>query len=142
FLERLDAFLERYALRAPLAVEIRNKTWLTRTYFDLLRRRRATAALVEHAWLPPIERVIEKHDVVTGPFSYVRLIGDRQAIEQVTKTWDRVVLDRTGDLRRVARSLRRIAERVPVYMFVNNHYAGHGPDTARTLRGEIDRLEA
>ena len=138
FMERLDAFLERCAARVPLAVEIRNKAWLTRGYFDLLRRHNAAAALVEHAWLPPVERLIEQQDVVTGPFSYFRLIGDRTGIEEITKTWGETVLDRSSDLRRVAGSMRRIAERVPVYTFVNNHYAGHGPETSRRLRAEVD----
>jgi uncharacterized protein YecE (DUF72 family) len=138
FFERLDAFLGKYARRVPLACEIRNKNWLTRDYFDLLRRHNVAATLVEHAWLPPINQVVEQHDVITGPFSYVRLIGDRQGIEKITKSWRETVIDRTADLRRVAAALRKIAERVPVYTFVNNHYAGHGPDTCRELRNQID----
>jgi len=139
FFERLDAFLGEYAGRVPLACEIRNKNWLGRDYFDLLRRHHVVAALVEHAWLPPIDRVLEQHDVITGPFSYVRLIGDRQGIEQITKTWEKTVVDRSADLKRVAGSLRRIAQRVPVYTFVNNHYAGHGPETCRQLEAELEQ---
>jgi uncharacterized protein YecE (DUF72 family) len=138
FFDRLDAFLGEYADRAPLAVEIRNKNWLTADYFDLLGHHGVAAALVEHSWLPPINHVVEQHDVVTGPFSYVRLIGDRKGIEEITRTWDKTVVDRTDDLKRVAGALRRIAERAPVYTFANNHYAGHGPDTCRQLRAEID----
>ena len=139
FFEQLAAFLVQYAGRTPLAVEIRNKQWLSADYFDLLRRHGAAAALVEHSWLPRIDRLIEEHDVITAPFSYCRLIGDRKGIEQVTETWDRPVVDRTEDLTRVAAALRRIAQRVPVYTFANNHYAGHGPDTCRRLRELIDR---
>lgn len=137
FFDRLDEFLGKYAQRVPLAVEIRNKNWLTADYFDLLRRHRAAAALVEHSWLPPINRVVEAHDVVTGPFSYVRLIGNRKRIEEITKTWGKTVVERTADLHRIAGALRQIARRVPVYTFANNHYAGHGPDTCRQLREAI-----
>ncbi len=140
FFERLNGFLREYADRVPLAVELRNKNWLTGVYFDLLRSHKVAAALVEHAWLPPIDPVVEQHDVVTGPFSYVRLIGDRKGIEEITKTWDRVVLDRSADLRRVARAIRQIAPRVPVYTFVNNHYAGHGPESCRQLRAACDGM--
>jgi len=138
FFERLNGFLTEYADHVPLAVEIRNKNWLTDAYFDLLRSHKAAAALVEHAWLPPINHVIERHDVVTGPFSYVRLIGDRKGIEEITRTWDRVVLDRSAELGRVARAIRQIAQRVPVYTFVNNHYAGHGPESCRQLRAACE----
>lgn len=137
FFDRLDAFLRKYADRISLAVEIRNKNWLTGDYFDLLRSHRVSAALVEHSWLPPIEQVIEQHDAFTGPYSYVRLIGDRQGIEKITKTWDKIVVDRDADLRRIANSLRAIAQQVPVYVFANNHYAGYGPDTCRRLRDSL-----
>ena len=137
FFERLDAFLVAYAPRVPLAVEIRNKGWLTREYFDVLRGHNVAATLVEHAWLPPIDRLIEMHDVVTGPFSYFRLIGDRKGIEQVTKTWEQVVVDRSADLRRVAGAIRHIAERTEVVVFVNNHYAGHAPTTCRDLQAAL-----
>jgi uncharacterized protein YecE (DUF72 family) len=133
FFERLDAFLTRFARRIPLAVEIRNKNWLGAAYFDLLRAHGVVAALVEHVWLPPVDRLVATHDVVTGPFAYFRLIGDREEIEKTTKTWGKVVVDRSADLRRVAGAMRRVAERTEVFVFVNNHYAGHGPATCRQL---------
>lgn len=134
FFDRLAAFFEKYAARVPLACEIRNRNWLTTDYFDLLRAHRVAAALVEHAWLPPINELTERQDVVTGPFVYARLIGDREGIEKVTTQWDKVVIDRTSDLQWVAGALRRIAARAEVFVFVNNHYAGHGPATCRTLQ--------
>jgi len=140
FFDRLDAFLEEYATRVPLAVEIRNKWWLGREYFDLLRRRGASAALAEHSWMPPVDEMIAKHDAVTGPFAYLRLIGDRHGIEKITTVWSDEVVDRQADLTRVAAALRTLAERVPVYTFANNHYAGHGPATARRLRRLLDDL--
>ena len=32
-------------------------------------------------------------DPVTGPLGFVRLLGDREAIEKVTTRWDKVVVD-------------------------------------------------
>jgi uncharacterized protein YecE (DUF72 family) len=138
FLDRLDAFLERYAARLPLACEIRNRAWLQRGYFDLLRRHGVAAAVVEHAWLPPMDKLVAQHDVVTGPYAYVRLLGDRSGIERITKSWDQVVVDRTADLRRVAEALRQVAARAEVLVFVNNHYAGHAPESCRALRAAVD----
>ena len=138
FLARLEAFLERYAARLPLACEIRNRAWLKPDYFDLLRRHGVAATLVEHAWLPPIDQLIAQQDVVTGPYSCVRLIGDRAGIERITKTWDRIVMDRTADLLRIAQALRQVAARAEVVVFVNNHYAGHAPESCRALRATLD----
>ena len=134
FFERLTAFFTKYAARMPLACEIRNKNWLGADYFELLRTHRVSAALVEHAWLPPINALAEEFDVGTGPLVYVRLIGDREGIEKITQTWGAVVVDRSDDLRRIAQALRRIASRAEVLVFINNHYAGHGPATCRLMR--------
>jgi uncharacterized protein YecE (DUF72 family) len=83
------------------------------------------AATVEQARLPPIDALAEQYDVVTGPFAYARLLGDREGIEKVTERWGEIVVDRTSDLQRVAHALREIAQRAEVLVFVNNHYAGH-----------------
>lgn len=140
FFDRLDAFLSRYAPQIPLACEIRNRSWLNADYFELLRGHNVSAALVEHAWLPPIEQLLDGQDAVTGPLVYVRLIGDRKGIEEVTTTWERVVVDRSCDLTRVAAAVRQAAERAEVLVFVNNHYAGHAPETCRGLRDEVNAV--
>ncbi len=137
FLERLDAFLARYATRVPLACEIRNKNWVGAPYFDLLRSHNVSAALVEHVWMPRIDWLLDEYDVVTGPLSYVRLLGDRQGIEEQTQSWDKVVVDRVHDLDRVAESLHAIAARAELLVFVNNHYAGHAPQTCRDLAERV-----
>lgn len=134
FLDRLRDFLRSFAARLPLACEIRNKHWLRSDYFDLLRSHEVAAALVEHAWLPPVDLLIERHDVITGPLAYVRLIGDRHGIEKITTTWEKEVVDRDIDLERLAGALLRVAERVEVVTFVNNHYAGHAPQTVERLQ--------
>lgn len=141
FFDRLEGFLERFAEQVPLACEIRNRAWLKPGYFELLRRYGVMTTLVEHAWLPPIEEVVEQFDVVTGRGVYVRLIGDRKGIERVTTSWEREVLDRSADLARVAAAVRRLGERAEVMVFVNNHYAGHGPATCRALREAVERRE-
>lgn len=138
FLDRLSAFLKHYAGELPFACEIRNRAWLNAHYFDLLRAHGVSAALVEHAWLPPVNALLEQFDVVTGRFSYFRLIGDRVEIEKTTQKWDRVVVDRQQDLRRVAGAVREAAKRATVLVFVNNHYAGHGPQTCRELQAELN----
>ncbi|MEW6249462.1 MAG: DUF72 domain-containing protein [Planctomycetota bacterium] len=134
FLQRLDRFLASYAARVPLACEIRNRGWLNRDYFELLRRHKVSATLVEHAWLPPIDWLIAQQDVVTGSLAYVRLIGDRDGIEKTTRSWGKLVLDRTADLQRIAAALREVARRADVLVYINNHYAGHGPASCRQLR--------
>jgi uncharacterized protein YecE (DUF72 family) len=137
FFDRLAAFFARYTIRLPWASEIRNRNWLTEDYFGLLREHRVATALVQHAWLPPIDELIAQHDVIIGPHVYVRLIGDRAGIEKITTRWDKVVVDRSQDLQRIAEALRQIARWAELLVFLNNHYAGHGPASGRQLRAAL-----
>jgi uncharacterized protein YecE (DUF72 family) len=141
FVRRLETFLGMATGRTPIAVEIRNKHWLRGEYFDLLREHNASVALADHVWMPPIEQVLDTQDVRTGDSVYLRLIGDRKGIEEVTTAWDRVVVDRTERLRALAQRIRQIARRVPVVVFANNHYAGYAPATCRELRELVDTAD-
>ena len=125
-----------------VAVEVRNRNWLGRDYLDCLRRHGAAAVLVVQSWMPSPAEVIERFDVVTGPFAYVRLLGDRQGIEAITTTWNKIVVDKSDELRRTAAAIQRVAQRVPVLAFVNNHYAGYAPETAEMLRQFLSAPEA
>ncbi|MCK6455612.1 MAG: DUF72 domain-containing protein [Phycisphaerae bacterium] len=134
FFERLDRFLASVAdEEIPIAVEIRNKTWLGKDWFELLRKHHAASVLLDHAWMPSIPEMIERYDVLTGPFVYTRLIGDREGIEKITKKWDRVVVDRSSRLAELAEALRKVAANTEVIVFANNHFAGHAPATLTEL---------
>jgi uncharacterized protein YecE (DUF72 family) len=134
FLERLDVFLGRLPKDAPFryGVEVRNQWWIRNPLVHILKRHGVALVLVEMARMPhPAELAV---DLVTADFAYARLIGDRQAVDRRTKTFDRLVLDKTASLERWSVVLRDLLERVPkVYVFANNHYAGHGPATIRAL---------
>jgi len=136
FLEVLDPFLARWPHdRVPLAVEVRNPRWVGPKLAEVLRDHGAAFTLTEQSWMPRPSKILEMIDPVTGPLGFVRLLGDREAIEKVTTRWDKVVVDRSGELSETAEVIRTLAEKVPVTVFVNNHYAGHSPTTAKELRG-------
>jgi len=137
FLNVLDPFLERWPRDVPLAVEIRNRNWLRREWTECLRRHEAATVLAQQRWMPSPARLMEELDVATGLFGYVRLLGDRKEIEQITTTWNRVVLDRTYEIHSAAQAVRRLARQLPVFVFANNHYAGYAPGTAQTLQQHI-----
>lgn len=127
FLKRLDAMLESLPRgHFQYAVEVRNKAWLCQSLLDLLRRHNVALALIDHPWMPSADALFRNHDLVTGPFVYLRLLGDRKGIEQITQVWNKTVVDRRNDLQIWAGHMRSILERgVPVYGFVNNHYSGY-----------------
>jgi hypothetical protein len=45
----------------------------------------------------PVDPLVEKVDPVTADFVPVRWLDDRQKMEEMTDTWDKVVIDRTED---------------------------------------------
>jgi uncharacterized protein YecE (DUF72 family) len=135
FLDVLDAFLEHWPLdQVPLAVEIRNARWMNEDLATLLQFHGAALTLTEQTWMPTPRQIVEQLDPVTGPLAFVRLLGDRESIEKITQTWDRIVVDRSSDLAETARVIEGLSKRVPAFVFVNNHYAGHAPETVRELR--------
>ena len=69
-------------------------------------------------------------DVVTGPFVYVRLLGDREAVDALTPTPGHLVIHRGPEVED-GRAIQVLRQRVRVVAFVNNHYAGYAPETAR-----------
>jgi len=128
FLERLEPFLDQLPQGYRFAVEIRNRWWITRRFLDLLRAHQVTFALTDHPWMPPIQELTRQHDVETGDFVYIRWLGDRQAIEAVTQKWDRLVVDRRQETAVWIAMVRQfLVQRLAVYGFYNNHYAGYSP---------------
>lgn len=136
FLERLDSFLRDLPKQGfTYAVEVRNKAWVTPALREVLARHATILVLVDQAWMPLGDEVEARMDPVTGPLCYVRLLGDRQGIERLTKTWEKEVIDQGEKLQRWARLLVRLMDRgVKSLVYVNNHYAGHAPTTVRRLR--------
>ncbi len=135
FLPIFDDFLAAWPhKKAPLAVETRNPRWVTAEFLNVLRRHAAALTLTEQKWMPSPAKLADEFDPVTAPFSFVRLIGDREAIEKVTTTWGKTVVDRSESLAETAAVIEAVAHRVPVYVFANNHYEGFSPDTVGRLR--------
>ncbi len=142
FFDRLDAFLSQLPDPTRIAVEIRNKSWLCDDFFDLLRSHGTAFALTEHAWMPRLEQLLEQFDCVTGSFAYVRLIGDRKGIEEITTSWDRVVVDRQERIAQIARALSGIMPEKDVVTFINNHFAGHAPASCQDFLDAMERLQS
>ena len=143
FLERLDAFLSALPDTFRYGVEIRNKAWLGPQLLELLRAHRTALVLVDLLYMPhpadvhapPGHTGNGRLDLVTTDFCYARLIGDRKRVDAAAQgTFDRIVIDQSKRLESWAGLLVSLRERVPdTYVYANNHYAGHGPQTARDL---------
>ncbi len=138
FTSRLDSFLADLPDDFRYAVEIRNRNWLNKEFAELLRSRNICLALADQAWMPHGDEIMEKFDPITTDFFYVRLIGNRKEIEKITKSWEKEVIDRNESLDRWADLFEGLYSRnLDSLVYVNNHYAGHAPQTARRLSEKI-----
>jgi uncharacterized protein YecE (DUF72 family) len=134
FLGVLTPFLKKLPADHKFVVEIRNKKWLDARFADVLREYNVALALTDTSFMPRPWELKQKFDLITADFAYVRWLGDRKGIEKQTTTWDKTVIDRTGDLKNwvdIFKSLVSNTKVLKIFAFSNNHYAGHGPATAK-----------
>ena len=134
FLQRLDPFLSGLPRAGRWVVEVRNRHWLHQELLAVLRAHGVALALVEIRGMPHPADVVQRLDVRTADFFYARLIGDRDAVERQTKTFDKVVVDRSESLGRWTHLLQVQAASADGFVYANNHFAGHGPATVAELR--------
>jgi len=136
FSRRLRFFLNRVKdlPTCRFVVEIRNRTWLDKRFTDLLKEYNVALALTDTSFMPRPWEMKEKFDLVTTDFVYIRWLGDRHAIEEITRVWDRTVVDRTEDLRNWVEIFKMMVANkkiLKIFAFSNNHYSGNGPTTVK-----------
>lgn len=142
FLALLKPFLQKLPKGYQFAVEIRNKYWMDARYADLLRENGVAMALIDQSWVPRPWEMKQKIDLATTDWTYVRWLGDRKGIEAETKSWDKVIVDRKSDLKNWAEVLKQMVNTkkiLKLFAFANNHYAGHGPATAKLFEQLWDK---
>jgi uncharacterized protein YecE (DUF72 family) len=128
FLARLEPFLKSLPKGYRFAVEIRNKTWLTARFADLLREFGVALVLQDQSWMPL--PAVMPFDCLTADFAYIRLLGDPKGIEKQTKLWDKVIVNRSKELHSWVDVCQQITRRgTSVFLYVNNHYSGHATKT-------------
>ncbi|MBL8862804.1 MAG: DUF72 domain-containing protein [Planctomycetes bacterium] len=138
FLSRLEAFLRALPRDFRYAVEVRNKAWIGPELLALLAAHGVALVLVDIRYMPHPADLARELDLVSADFVYARLIGDRQATESLTQRFDALVLDQGPRLDRWAELLGGLLPRVrETFAYANNHYAGHGPATARDLARRV-----
>jgi uncharacterized protein YecE (DUF72 family) len=123
FFSRLRAFMKKLPRIGPykFAVGIRNKWWLTPRFADLLRENNVALVLQDHAFMPSVERVFSTIDPITADFVYIRLLGDRKAIEAKTTVWNSIIEDRTASMTSWVEVCQMVQRRgMPQYVYFNS----------------------
>ena len=143
FLARLAPFLDQLPEGHTYAVEVRNKYWINERFLDLLRRKKVALALIDHPWMPLINQLTAKHDMVTADFTYIRWLGDRKGIEEKTRHWDRIIIDREDGMEMWIHAIRRLLRQgIRIMGYFNNHYAGFAPGSIELFRKVWERMDS
>jgi uncharacterized protein YecE (DUF72 family) len=120
----LKDFLHGLPKRKRFVVEVRNRKWLEKGFYSLLRDNGIALALVDHPWMPEIEEI-------TTNFTYIRWEGDRK---HINGTLGRIERDRTDDTMKWARKIKNyVDESREVYGYYGKFYSGHSPTDAKKL---------
>jgi len=76
----------------------------------------------------------EKFDPITADFTYVRWLGDRKGIEEQTKVWDKIIVDRSAIYRVGGYSRQGSQTENSDICLREQSYAGHGPATVEMFQ--------
>ena len=136
FLLRLTRFLKELPADSyRFAVEVRNKNWINPYLFEILHDHNVALCLIDHPWMAPPKVLFNHKEILTNQFMYIRWLGDRKGIEQVTKVWNESVVDREADLGRWVPHIKNLLDQqMDVFGYVNNHYGGYAPDNVEQLK--------
>lgn len=137
FLSRLGTFTGLAKPPCPLVVETRNPKWIGKELLDFLRERRLILALQDQQWMPRPKQLWEKwgEGLKTGKDVYIRMLGERDRIDALTKTWDKIVIDRTEQIADWLPIIEKfLSQEQDVSLFVNNHFEGHAPESIEKLK--------
>ena len=136
FLGRLKPFLDLLPENEghEFALEVRNKSWISAPLLDMLAHHKVALALIDHPWMLSPAALFKTPGLFTAPHVYVRWLGDRKGIEEVTTVWNESVVDRADDVDAWVPGLKQALDKqLKVYGYVNNHYGGYAPSEVALL---------
>lgn len=129
-LPAIARFLPTLPEDIAFAIEFRDRGWLHEGVIALLAEHRVAIALTDARWIPR-KQMLALAERPTADFVYIRWMGaDREIVD-----YSRVQIDRSRELELWAGVITQLAGRGRnVYGYVNNHFAGHSPMSARELQ--------
>lgn len=123
-------FLPKLPRDIRFAIEFRQRGWIHDGMLALLAEHEVALTLSDGRWIPR-KQMMSLASRPTSDFLYVRLMGADQSIVD----YSRIQIDRTRELEAWSAVLWPYAEQGrEVFTYVNNHFAGHSPESARELQ--------
>jgi len=130
-LPALAGFLRILPSDIRIAVEFRQRAWIHEGILALLKDHNVAVALTDARWIAR-RTMLALAERPTASFAYIRWMGPNRDIVD----YSRIQHDRTREIEAWAQAIRSMPVR-EVYGYVNNHFAGHSPESARQLQGLV-----
>jgi uncharacterized protein YecE (DUF72 family) len=129
-LSALATFFGTLPRDMAFAVEFRDKAWINDGAIAVLAEHNVALALTDARWIPR-KQMLTMADRPTADFVYIRWMGaDRDIVD-----YSRIQIDRSRELELWTGVISQLAARGrTIYGYVNNHFAGHSPSSARELQ--------
>jgi uncharacterized protein YecE (DUF72 family) len=135
-LPALAEFLPKLPADLQVAVEFRQRGWLSEGVLALLADHGVAPALSDGKWVPR-RLVLALADRFAArppaPFAYLRWMGPNRDLVD----YSRIQVDRSRELAlwsRAVAAMRTAGGLHEIYGYFNNHFAGHSPQNARDLQ--------
>lgn len=133
-LPQLERFLPLLPADIRFAVELRHHEWTRRgvmaDVLSLLAEHRVALAFSDGRWMPR-ETVLELAARPTAGFHYLRWMGPNRDLTD----FSHVQVDRGAEQWAWAQAMRDLLiTGVDIFGYVNNHFAGHSPASARDFQ--------
>lgn len=129
-LPALAHFLPKLPQDLRFAIEFRQRGWINDGVLALLAEHHVALTLTDARWIPR-KQMLQLATRPTADFLYVRWMGPDRAIVD----YSRIQVDRTRELEQWAGVIWPYPELGrDVFGYVNNHFAGHSPESARQLQ--------
>ncbi len=90
--------------------------------------------------MPRPRELFETGDPVTADLTYIRWLGDRKRIEEVTKVCNKLVIDRAAEMEEWMPEIQKLLKRrLTIYSYFNNDYSGSANQSAKLFSEMLDR---
>jgi uncharacterized protein YecE (DUF72 family) len=124
----LEDYLGKLPRHHRYVVEVRNKSWLSKEFYSILRANNAALAWADSSLMAEITEL-------TSDFLYVRWEGDRK---KVNGTLGRIEADRTGDLKLVADKIKPyVSKQIEAFGYFGKYYSGYPPSDILNLKSHF-----
>jgi uncharacterized protein YecE (DUF72 family) len=138
FVRRLKHFVQLLPKEFKWGIEIRNSRWVQPPLLEILRNRDISLVFIDYYTMEPLPKLAHRAEVFTAPFVYVRFLGNRKAMEAAVKeaqesgqrkrAWESLLKDCAEQMKKWIPPIKLLlAQKIPVYVYFNNHYAGYAP---------------